>query len=1543
MTTDFNYNRRWRSAADRPNRLPGRATTNARRRGVLLLVVLGMLAMFGLIAVTFVILTGQAKRGAESHRRIDQYDSDPKEDLDNALMQVLRGTTNPQSVIGPHSLLEDIYGNPETTGTITAAPDPLNDVIMGGQLLNIPCGLANPEQYAGCVLTMLDGPAAGQSTRIVAAPAGGGVLQVVAFDGTEKNSTGTVTVNGYALTDFNRNDFIINGSPFSGTGFGYDTSADPQLAKKDALGREYALLPNPAASGFSLNDYVGPGGANEDYDAVDFQNMLLAAQIVNTSGDLIATIPSLHRPALIDYWKNKNATDWNGLDSDLRRKICLRPIGAATDHPSFTGSNPSFNAAWDGQPGSDLNSDGIEDQWDVDNDGDGVADSVWVDLGSPVRSMPDGRLYKPLYAILCLDMDGRLNLNAHGCPAQTDAKYGNAITDQFAGGAGSATLTLPRGQGYGPADINLRPLLGTDYQDILDSRYVDSNVPGSAGNDLLSYNQHFDYPDDYTDFTTPTSYGTPPDMKAKMAVGLDLRGQPIYSMLAGDWAGAASDDPYELNLARSKRSSVDAPFTPSELERLLRPYDIDASSLPSRLYSLTATDGDLISRRHEITTESWDVPCPNTAEGDKNIVELLSAKLQANAIPDVPAAIAELLPPEVLAGLKMDINRPFGDGQDDAPTNGVVDEPGEAATDTIDLYDTPSTSKTVALDHDNDGTAGVSFTGEARQLYARHLYVMLLLLTECDMTDPDEIRMIAQWAANIVDFRDRDSIMTPFEYDADPFTNDDGDPTNRTWDADGDLSTPNPNCYVVWGCERPELLITETLAFHDRRTEDLATNGQIADPESDLTNDFDQRFKPQGSLFIELYNPWTTGEPVPGGLHYDSDSNGLPDLYDSDGDGVGDTAAVDLTRVSSGSPVWRMIIVDGSELGEDPDDADSTKLPTIERAVYFVDSSATLPTDGTVKFQPEDPLIAPILPGRYMVVGPGEPTDTTSTTYIGFANGANPGAPGSSRRIRLTPDIDPTTTGQVEVFADGTTDDLAAVTIQNPVAAVINSPRRLNISEPDIEYDNTNYNSTTGYMNPHDKPFDTATEIMESGRKDHFKVVHLQRLANPLLPFNANENPYRTVDSMSIDLNSFNGLDSTADLNDGKAAVDLIARERGERAEVSDAGIKKLWRREPYSDPPEKNNVFASVTNHNFDKPLHHTLGYLNDPFGIPLDATAGSYEGDPQNPFPWLTWNNRPFVSHLELMLVPSWHSSKLLHKYNLAINSINPYKNYWEPFPHMISFFSESSSIPPKPPNWKVYRLLDYLHVPSRFVGTAIQANPTSAVGGTGHSFHPPFNRIPTYREPGKINLNTIFSKTVWDGLMNGAHTDATWEKFVSSRRGYGATDDMVSLGSSMPTRFVRPFRSAAGAELVPLANMVPNREIDATLLRSDEIDPATASDTPLFVFSSNNAYNDTDRNPYFRYQGLQRLGNLVTTRSNVYSIWITVGYFEVEEAPIWYDPAIYPDGYRLGAEFGSDTGEIQRHRAFYMIDRTVPVGFQRGKDHNVEDTILIKRFIE
>ena len=137
--------------------------------------------------------------------------------------------------------------------------------------------------------------------------------------------------------------------------------------------------------------------------------------------------------------------------------------------------------------------------WDVDNDGDGVPDSVWVDLGLPVRTTADGRLYKPLFAILCVDLDGRLNLNAHGSLAQADTS--NTATLLYATIAAAQTQTTPpfsggtlpaaRGQGFGPAEINLTAVLGSSYQQVLGTQLVgDKRLPGPLWNELPARRRH---------------------------------------------------------------------------------------------------------------------------------------------------------------------------------------------------------------------------------------------------------------------------------------------------------------------------------------------------------------------------------------------------------------------------------------------------------------------------------------------------------------------------------------------------------------------------------------------------------------------------------------------------------------------------------------------------------------------------------------------------------------------------------------------------------------------------------------------------------------------------------------------------------------------------------------------------------------------------------------------------------------------------------------------------------------------------------------------
>ena len=118
---------------------------------------------------------------------------------------------------------------------------------------------------------------------------------------------------------------------------------------------------------------------------------------------------------------------------------------------------------------------------DVDNDGDGMVDGVWVDLGKPVRTTTDGRRIKPLFSFLIVDLDSKLNLNAHG--QLNRDQFNNA---SGAGGVQGANVVdnladshlsvhpsinptlpnddLPVGSGWSVAEINLQnvfPQAGT--------------------------------------------------------------------------------------------------------------------------------------------------------------------------------------------------------------------------------------------------------------------------------------------------------------------------------------------------------------------------------------------------------------------------------------------------------------------------------------------------------------------------------------------------------------------------------------------------------------------------------------------------------------------------------------------------------------------------------------------------------------------------------------------------------------------------------------------------------------------------------------------------------------------------------------------------------------------------------------------------------------------------------------------------------------------------------------------------------------------------
>jgi hypothetical protein len=222
------------------------------------------------------------------------------------------------------------------------------------------------------------------------------------------------------------------------------------------------------------------------------------------------------------------------------------------------------------------------------------------------------------------------------------------------------------------------------------------------------------------------------------------------------------------------------------------------------------------------------------------------------------------------------------------------------------------------------------------------------------------------------------------------------------------------------------------------------------------------------------------------------------------------------------------------------------------------------------------------------------------------------------------------------------------------------------------------------------------------------------------------------------------------------------------------------------------------------------------------------------------------------------------------------------------------------------------------------------------------PPFNMLSRYREPGKVNVNTIAGSQVASGVLgpffdvsgaplqvNGLLADGSPASYSLDRVG-----DIVAAGQI--GAFPNTFRNATNSAVV-VPGAQPPTAADATLLRRDTNGPPLLTVTTGVAGPRPFPWADPDRNSTHRFEALRRLGATTTTRSSVFAIWVTVGRFEVDDAG-----NLLPGG-GAGVELGANTGQAKRSRGFYMIDRSIPVAFEPGANHNVENLILVESVID
>jgi hypothetical protein len=1614
-----------------------------RRRGVLLLVVLSMLTLFLMLGAAYLTIATRARKAARAfaNNSVAGSAANTAEHrlLDAAFMSVARGVsaktlssgTVPYLSAG-EDLLGDKYGNDQsligriTGATLFGSSNALIQLSTAG-LSPQPTSLAD---LNGRVVTiMLPGLAA--STRII--QASGSVASpslVVAAGPTAAgfplSQPGIIAA--LAMVSGPQTTLVINGREFDG-----DTNVSSDT--------------------------------NEPWDAVDVNNPLLA-----TSGS-------------------------------------MSPL-------SNTGTNAGSVK--------------------IDNDGDGSTDSMFVDIGLPSIVDADGREVFPRAAILVTDLDGRLNVNAHGSEADSSTVNEYPIFNANTGTGSAISIPmaqLPRGAPMGPASVSLArgvafdpaggislakadlPTAGTqliggrtvsganpEYATnahhretprlgAIQGRSGDAVWDGSTGTSLASaagrplindpisrsadwWRAGLDAANNYTAFsyfTVPGRWGSPVDLRGRMRVWVDGFGQPVY--YKPSWRSTAFnevvDDPYEANLTRlgartgytitpnGAAAPPDSLFTPADLEGLLRYYDPDSLKLPRRLVALSGTSAT--KHRLMLTTESWDTPAivgtawhtviGGTASGYGNFLSTAALVSSGSNRPQ------DLFSLETILGHKMDLNRPFHDVSFDEPN----DATGNNAT----------------------GTLG------RRQTFARQLYCLMASIarTNTGSLSATTARKLAQYAVNVVDFRDADSIMTQFFYDPN-FS-----PSSTSW-------SPGNTDYV-WGCERPEVLMTETLAWHDRRTDDLSVGNKCTDTIASTGNapddDLDQSRRPWGGFFVELYSPW-------GSRAYELVSGTVGNVLIGSGTARGEPVPATLTATGTasfdragtlslaktapgGAPVWRMVSVlgnvqggtgfDSSDRIVDPAAANSTAV--VDRVFYFTPPPSILSTGtesgGKAAVFWASSVNANPSQSQYVVAGTDNllfdyhdtfPDPKGNKNDNGYDNDTSADTPRAPDRVALA------YTKKVHIrfdMVDSTTSGSGKVS--RPVCASLTEPVNVgagsngnqdayellaeavhgsnNKFTPDWHAEPHQYDDSKNpisLQNPVDKPLDGvnpasygltnispqvlmadsgAPVLMANGTHDNFAVVHLQRLANPTIAYNATGNPYITVDSLTVDLTVVNTMNVTdnqitnASAGYTKANVDdpsstqkqyrYRSVERGGRwadtgVAASDPPAHDIWNsRVIASGTTDLSKSFTSVNPSPFvtattsprtatglttgatprlqaapgfgnaaDRLTSTFRAYNQDSDGNPITGMPSRFfkngESEPDSPrFPWLWWANRPFSTVVELAMVPVGSSFELPHTHTISIGGATAPNSLAPAFYHLPGLFEDTTSAP-----WDAIAgrtatgapsLFDFVHVPSPFAavystvrsGTAagIDATNAAALRQLGLDVFP-INQISNFREPGRVNVNTIPHAGVWRALFGSITaqgdpdvSNTAADKLLDKLPGWDANRPvlttlqdlykrMPNAGESTFDRNTPPARGGGFQDrFVTERDRNNNGVLDAAYDADNDgtIDPNDPSEQAEDLNGNgildSNDHRDTNRNAYFRYQTMNQLANVTTVRSNVFAIWVTIGYF---------------------AGSGTTALEVtpvRRHRGFYIFDRSIPVGYERGKDHNVRDAILLRRIIE
>ncbi|MBX9678460.1 MAG: hypothetical protein K2X38_06825 [Gemmataceae bacterium] len=247
---------------------------------------------------------------------------------------------------------------------------------------------------------------------------------------------------------------------------------------------------------------------------------------------------------------------------------------------------------------------------------------------------------------------------------------------------------------------------------------------------------------------------------------------------------------------------------------------------------------------------------------------------------------------------------------------------------------------------------------------------------------------------------------------------------------------------------------------------------------------------------------------------------------------------------------------------------------------------------------------------------------------------------------------------------------------------------------------------------------------------------------------------------------------------------------------------------------------------------------------------------------FEWVTHLDRQLINPLELVHVSTYRPSELTQR--IVSNNAGQAGNQ----KHADAWMDSSSLL---------YRFLELTTTKDRMVGNQL--------GG---------------RAPGKININTV-----WDDEIFQALTDPqSWNNYD------------VNKSSQIFTALKTARDGNANMITIPS----PILPLGVGLNGTSQLNfaaPGGVSTNPLLLTQNASGVNLTHR--YQQMELLRKIHNNVTTTSNCFAVWVTVGFFEVTDDNV--KPA------KLGEEISRRENRHIRHRFFAIVDRSEIVAFQNA----------------